>query len=675
MRYLTTPIYYVNDVPHLGHAYTTIIADTMARFYRLQGEETLLLTGTDEHGQKIEQAAKARGYTPKEYADEISASFKALWDDFGISYDIYARTTDARHIAAVQAIFAAMYEKGDIYKGEYEGYYCISCESFFTKTQLVGDNACPDCGKETNLLKEESYFFRLSRYESRILQWYDECEPILPRNKKHELVNFVRAGLKDLSITRTGFDWGIALPKSLNEDKHIIYVWLDALFIYLSSLDYISKGTNMRFFPAHLHLVGKDILKFHAIYFPAFLMSVGLPLPKYVAAHGWWTRDGEKMSKSRGNVIKPKEVANAYGLEAFRYFILREVPFGNDGDFSEKAMINRVNAELCNELGNLQSRLIGMAAKYSDSAINSALVREFFSDELAECKEFLSNAVNFLESVQTNRYLEELFKALSLANSSISKYEPWVLVKRGENDKANTLVALCANILARVAVLLSPALPSSCAKIAENLGFEINTENYKRLILGDELINFKAKSACEPLFVRVEKPLLESVEDAEKGENLAKNSANSGLNSANSVKKGENSALNSANLGLKSKNSSLNSADTALAKSEKIKIDDFKKIIIQIATVKHCERVEGSEKLLKFQLELENGEQRQVLSGIAKFYEPQSLINKQVCVLTNLKKAKIFGYESDGMILSAKSGDKLVLIAPEVLVESGSFVG
>ena len=658
MRYLTTPIYYVNDVPHLGHAYTTIIADTMARFYRLQGEETLLLTGTDEHGQKIEQAAKARGYTPKEYADEISASFKALWDDFGISYDIYARTTDARHIAAVQAIFAAMYEKGDIYKGEYEGYYCISCESFFTKTQLLGDNACPDCGKETNLLKEESYFFRLSRYESRILQWYDECEPILPRNKKHELVNFVRAGLKDLSITRTGFDWGIALPKSLNDDKHIVYVWLDALFIYLSSLDYISKGANMRFFPAHLHLVGKDILKFHAIYFPAFLMSVGLPLPKHIAAHGWWTRNGEKMSKSRGNVIKPKEVANAYGLEAFRYFILREVPFGNDGDFSEKAMINRINAELCNELGNLQSRLIGMAAKYSDSTINSALVREFFSAELAECKEFLSSAVNFLESVQTNRYLEELFKALSLANSSISKYEPWVLVKRGENDKANALVALCANILARVAVLLSPALPSSCAKIAENLGFEINTQNYKRLILGDELIDFKTKSACEPLFVRVEKPLLETNNEI-LGENGQKNSQNKGV------------IANETKSSVAIHENSVNSAQ----KSEKIKIDDFKKIIIQIATVKHCERVEGSEKLLKFVLELENGEQRQVLSGIAKFYEPQSLINKQVCVLTNLKKAKIFGFESDGMILSAKSGDKLVLIAPEVLVESGSFVG
>ncbi|TQR60232.1 methionine--tRNA ligase [Campylobacter troglodytis] len=658
MRYLTTPIYYVNDVPHLGHAYTTIIADTMARFYRLQGEETLLLTGTDEHGQKIEQAAKTRGYTSKKYADEISAKFKALWDDFGISYDIYARTTDARHIAAVQAIFTAMYEKGDIYKGEYEGYYCISCESFFTKTQLVSDKQCPDCGKETNLLKEESYFFRLSRYEDKILKWYEDCDPILPKNKKQELVNFVRTGLKDLSITRTGFDWGIALPKSLNDDKHIIYVWLDALFIYLSSLDYISKGANTRFFPAHLHLVGKDILKFHAIYWPAFLMSVGLPLPKHIAAHGWWTRDGEKMSKSKGNVIKPKELADAYGLEAFRYFILREVPFGNDGDFSEKAMMSRINSELCNELGNLQSRLIGMAAKYSNSTINSSKVCEFFGVELAECKEFLSNALNFLEILQTNRYLEELFKALSLANSSISKYEPWGLIKKGEIDKANALVALCANILARVALLLSPVLPKSCAKIAENLGFDLNTQNYKRLILGDELINFKAKAACDPLFVRVEKPLLKTNNEI-LGENRQKNSQNKGV-IANETKPSVAIHENSVNLA---------------QKSEKIKIDDFKKITIQIATVKHCERVEGSEKLLKFILELENGEQRQVLSGIAKFYEPQSLINKQVCVLTNLKKAKIFGIESDGMILSAKSGDKIVLISPQELVESGSFVG
>ena len=652
MRYLTTPIYYVNDEAHLGHAYTTVIADTMARFYRLQGEETLFLTGTDEHGQKIEQAAKARGYTPKEYADEISAKFKALWDEFDISYDIYARTTDERHIKAVQMIFRKMFEKGDIYKGEYEGHYCISCESFFTKTQLVGENACPDCGKATNLLKEESYFFRLSRYEKQILRWYDECEPILPKNKTAELKNFINAGLKDLSITRTGFDWGIALPKEMNDDKHIIYVWLDALFIYLSSLDFASGGENVRFFPAHLHLVGKDILKFHAIYFPAFLMSVDLPLPRFIAAHGWWTRDGEKMSKSKGNVIKPREVANAYGLEAFRYFILREVPFGNDGDFSENALINRINSELCNELGNLQSRLVGMSAKFGYSHLECGRVSELFASELDECKLYLDNARNFIESVAINRYLEELFKALSLANLSISKYEPWALVKKGENEKAKALVALCANILARVAVLLSPALPKSCEKIAENLGFKISVDSYKKLILGDELVDFTPKSACEPLFCKVEKPLLEPTQNSANG-------ANSSTNSATNAKT----------------NLNANSATAKDAQGAKIKIDDFRKIQIQVAQVKACERVEGSEKLLKFQLELENGELRQVLSGIAKFYEPQSLVGKQVCVISNLKKAKIFGLESDGMILSAKSGDKLVLISPSELVENGSLIG
>lgn len=634
MRYLTTPIYYVNDVPHLGHAYTTIIADTLARFYRLQGEETLFLTGTDEHGQKIEQAAKAHNFTPKEYADNITSKFKALWDEFNISYDIYARTTDKRHIEAVQSIFMKMFEKGDIYKGEYEGYYCISCESFFTKTQLVNDHCCPDCGKVTNLLKEESYFFKLSKYQNQILKWYEECDPILPKNKKAELVNFVSSGLKDLSITRTGFDWGIALPKAMNDSNHIVYVWLDALFIYLSSLDFISGGENVKFFPAHVHLVGKDILKFHAIYWPAFLMSVDLPLPKFIAAHGWWVRDGQKMSKSKGNIIKPSEVVNAYGLEAFRYFLLREVPFGNDGDFSETAFINRINAELCNELGNLLSRIVGMSAKYGDSKINSSTIGEFFTAELNQCKIHLDIARNFLETVQTNRYLEELFKALSLANLSISKYEPWNLIKNGETKKANALVALCANILAKVSVLLSPSLPQSCEKIAQILGFEISPQSYKKLILENNLINFTPQKSCEPLFSKVEKALLDS---------------------------------NTQNLTTQIKNEAKNET--------KIKIDDFQKIQIQVAQVKECSRVEGSEKLLKFIVELENGEIRQILSGIAKFYEPDKLIGKQVCVLSNLKKAKIFGFESDGMILSAKSGDKLVLISPQELVINGSVIG
>ncbi|EPT8776553.1 methionine--tRNA ligase [Campylobacter coli] len=628
MRYLTTPIYYVNDVPHLGHAYTTIIADTLARFYRLQGHETRLLTGTDEHGQKIEQAAKIRNSTPKEYADKISSEFKKLWDEFEITYDIYARTTDTRHVEFVKAMFLKMWQKGDIYKDEYEGHYCISCESFFAKSQLINECGCPDCGKDTSLLKEESYFFKLSKYQDKILQWYDKEDPILPKNKKNELINFVQSGLKDLSITRTSFDWGIEIPEEIKDDKHIIYVWLDALFIYISSLDYQSQGENAKFWPAHIHLVGKDILRFHAIYWPAFLMSVDLPLPKFIGAHGWWTKEGEKMSKSKGNVVKPKEVVDAYGLEAFRYFLLREVPFGNDGDFSESVLINRINTELGNEFGNLLNRIIGMSIKYNQGNISQEGVLEFYKNELDTAKEHLDNAINFLENLQCNRYLEELFKALSVANLAISKYEPWNLVKANKIKEANALIGLCANILAKTSLLLSPTLPKSCQKVGLALNFEISPTNYQKLILQNELLDFKA-SACEALFPKIEKPLLSQEEKQE-------------------VKKEE---------------------------KPKIKIDDFAKIEIKVAKVIDCQNIEGSEKLLKFKLELDNKEIRQVLSGIAKYYKASDLIGKQVCVISNLKKAKIFGHESDGMILSAKSGDKLVLISPEQLVENGSLVG
>lgn len=628
MRYITTPIYYVNDVPHLGHAYTTIIADTLARFYRLQGHETRFLTGTDEHGQKIEEAAKLRNSTPQEYADKISFEFKKLWDEFEITYDIYARTTDTRHIEFVKAMFLKMWQKGDIYKDEYEGHYCISCESFFTQSQLINDCSCPDCGKQTRILKEESYFFKLSKYQDKILQWYEEKDPILPKNKKNELINFVQSGLKDLSITRTSFDWGIKLPQEINDDKHIIYVWLDALFIYISSLDFQSKGENAKFWPAHVHLVGKDILRFHAIYWPAFLMSVDLPLPKFIGAHGWWTKEGEKMSKSKGNVVKPKEIVDAYGSEAFRYFLLREVPFGNDGDFSENMLINRINAELSNEFGNLLNRIIGMSTKYDQGNISKEGVLKFYNAELNQAKEHLNLAVEFLESLQCNRYLEELFKALSVANLAISKYEPWNLIKENKHEQANALVALCANILAKTSLLLSPALPKSCQKVALALNFEISSTNYAKMILDNELLDFKA-NPCEALFPKVEKALLkqEIKEEPKKEE------------------------------------------------SPKIKIDDFAKIEIKVAKVLDCQNIEGSEKLLKFQLELDNKEIRQVLSGIAKYYKASDLIGKQVCVISNLKKAKIFGHESDGMILSAKSGDKLVLITPEQLVQNGSLVG
>lgn len=622
MHYITTPIYYVNDVAHIGHAYTTIIADTMARFYRLQGKETFFLTGTDEHGQKIEQAARKKNFSPKEYADEISLSFKKLWDEFNITYDKFIRTTDEEHKLSVQYAFKKMFDKGDIYKGTYEGFYCVSCESFFTQTQLINECNCPDCGKKTELLKEESYFFKLSKYQDELLKWYDEKEPILPKNKANELVHFVKSGLKDLSITRTSFEWGIKLPKELQDDKHVIYVWLDALMNYLSALGYGLKEEKMNFWPAHMHFVGKDILRFHAIYWPAFLMSLELPLPKFIAAHGWWTKDGEKMSKSKGNVVAPKEVVNEFGLESFRYFLLREVPFGNDGDFSKKALVGRINAELSNELGNLLNRIVGMSAKYSQNIINSNQVDFYYANELSLCKEYLKNAINSLESVQTNRYLEELFKALSLANLSISKYEPWNLIKNNETQKANALVALCANILAKVAILLYPAMPDTASKIAKSLNFEISSLNYEKMISKDQLSDFKSQNT-QALFPKIE------LKEEKIEEKTIKN---------------------------------------------EISIDDFKKIQIQVASVKNCENIEGSEKLLKFQLELENGKIIQVLSGIAKFYNAKDLIGKQVCVITNLKKAKIFNHESQGMILSAQKGKKLVLISPQDYINNGALI-
>lgn len=630
-KYFTTPIYYVNDVPHIGHAYTTIITDTLARFSRLKGNETYFMTGTDEHGQKIEQAAKLRGKTPKEYADEISGKFRSLWDEFEISYDHFIRTTDEEHKLTAQNAFAKMYEKGDIYKGEYEGFYCVSCETFFTQTQLLDDNCCPDCGRKTSVVKEESYFFRLSKYENALLKWYEENENcIVPKGKKNEVVSFVKSGLKDLSITRTSFDWGVKLPENLNDPKHVMYVWLDALINYLTTLGYSRDNAKMDFWSDTTHLVGKDILRFHAVYWPAFLMSLELPLPKCVAAHGWWTRNGEKMSKSKGNVVNPKEVADAYGLENFRYFLLREVPFGQDGDFSQKALIERINSELGNGLGNLLSRIIGMSMKYSDFEISSKNVAKFYKAELNEADEYLKNAINNLENIAPNRYLEELWRVITLANTAIAKYEPWTLIKENKADEANALVGLCANLLAKVALLLSPAMPKTCDKIAAALGFEISPKNYERLVKNAKLLDFKAVKT-EPLITRIEGELMP--------------------------------------------NPQMSAPQKDEEKSEIISIDDFAKIVIKVGEVLECERVEGSDKLLKFKIDLGENEPRQILSGIAKFYDPATLIGKQVCVLANLKERVMMKkYVSQGMILSADDGS-LVLLGTHAKVKNGAVVG
>ena len=625
--YLTTPIYYVNDVPHIGHAYTTIIADTIARYSRLKGIDTFFLTGSDEHGQKIEEAARKKGKSPKEYADEISAKFKELWDEFEISYDKFIRTTDEAHKRGVQKAFLEMYKKGDIYKDYYEGHYCVSCESFIAPSQLVNDELCPDCGKPTRIIKEESYFFRLSKYQDKILDWLKNKKPILPEAKANEVIRFVEEGLKDLSITRTSFEWGVKLPDEINDKKHVVYVWLDALFNYLTALGYGSEDESLvkKYWPAKLHIVGKDILKFHAVYWPAFLMSIGYELPKKIAAHGWWTRDGEKMSKSKGNVIDPKEVADAYGIENFRYFLLREVPFGADGDFSEKALIDRINNDLGNDLGNLLNRIIGMAYKYFDGKVTSRDVEKYFSSELNEAREIIKNLEEtYLWKMQIHKFLEELWKVLSIGNKAIDTYKPWELMKNGETQKAAALIGLIANLLALTSINLHAVMPKTTQKIASSLGFEINPNSFKELMEGKLLDDFVIEK-IPPLFPKIEKPLMKKVEVKEKPQNI-------------------------------------------------ITIDEFFKTELKIGKIIEAEDVKKSKKLLRLLVDLGEEKPRQIVAGIKESYTPEELIGKNVCVVSNLKPAKLMGMISEGMLLGAKDENGFSLIIPEKPKKVGTSI-
>ncbi len=635
--YITTPIYYVNDIPHIGHAYTTIIADVLARYSRMIGLDTMFVTGTDEHGQKIEEAARSRERTPKEYADEISGKFKKLWDEFDISYDKFIRTTDEDHKIGVQKAFEKMYANGDIYKDQYEGFYCVSCETFFTPTQLLEDECCPDCGKQTSIVKEESYFFRLSKYEDRLLKWYaDNEECILPKGKKNEVIKFSEQGLKDLSITRTSFDWGVKLPASCNDPKHVMYVWLDALLNYITALGFGTDDKNMDYWPATIHLVGKDILRFHAIYWPAFLMSLDMPLPKHIGAHGWWTRNGKKMSKSKGNVVDPREVANAYGLENFRYFMLREVPFGQDGDFSQKALIDRINSDLGNDLGNLLNRVIGMSSKYSNFEIDSVDVLKFHSSEIEKAQIIIDDIHKFLYNMQLNRYLEELWKILTIANQSIATHEPWAKIKEGKSDEAMALVALVANLLIKVSILLSPVMPKTCKTIANAMDIEIDTETYENIIEKNQLLErFKIKKTA-PLFPRVEEELL--ITETPKPQKESKKE----------VKKSSEGIIT---------------------------IDQFFETKIKIGTIIEVNEIKKSDRLFALKVDVGEDEERSIIAGIREFYKAEELLNTQVCVVANLKPAKIMGNLSQGMLLAAKDKDGLSLIRPEKPKQSGTPIG
>ncbi len=643
--FITTPIYYVNGDAHIGHAYTTIIADTLARHSRLIGEDTFFLTGTDEHGQKIENSAKANNMDTQKYVDAISVKFKNLWDEFDISYDKFIRTTDDEHKLAVQKAFLKMYEKGDIYKDTYEGNYCISCESFWTKIQLIDEEGCPDCGKPTSIVKEESYFFRLSNYQDKILKWYkDNPKAILPQSKANEMINFVKGGLEDLSISRTSFSWGVKLPDSMNEPKHVMYVWLDALMNYASACGYglDGKDSKMDFFPPYVQVIGKDISRFHTIFWPAFLMSLDLPLPKHIGIHGWWTKDGAKMSKSVGNVVDPKEIADTYGIDEFRYFLLREVPFGSDGDFSHKALISRINSDLANDLGNLLNRLMGMSEKYFNSHISSNKVSDYYKEQIHQSNKFLENAKECLYNLQLNRFLENIWGILDIANKTITADEPWVLIKsEKEEDKQRVmaLLVLLANLLNRCNLMLECVMPHKIKTASKCLGVDIDTKNYKNTIENLELIEEFTITKIDSLFPKVDKEIIEQLD-----------------------KKAENEQANKKQ---------------ELANEGVITIDEFFATKLKVGTIIEAKEVPKSSKLLIVQIKQQDNEKeptRQVVAGIKEYYKRDDLIGKQVCFVANLKPAKLMGHVSNGMILCAKDKDGLSIISPDRPTQDGSIV-
>ena len=658
--YITSPIYYVNDVPHIGHAYTTIVCDMLKKYQQIRGQEVFLLTGTDEHGQKIENSAKAHNQTPQAYADSISARFRTLWEEFDIDFDYFVRTTDSVHCHSAQAAFRNMLQKGDIYKGVYEGWYCISCESHFTKHQVV-DQKCPDCGKPTTTIKEESYFFALSKYQDALLQWYDRCPDVIaPKHKRNEVIRFVESGLVDLSITRTGFSWGVPLPEGVeNTDKsapkHILYVWLDALVSYISAIGY-ENALRMDLWENTTHIVGKDILRFHAVYWPAFLMSLGLPLPRKIYAHGWWTRDGVKMSKSIGNVVDPKEVAKHYGIEAFRYFLLREVPFGQDGDFSQKALIERINSDLSNDIGNLLNRLIGMAQKYFNLTLSCTQIEHFYPQEVAKIAPILERFESAMSDMQPHIALEELWGLLRLGNSVISTYEPWKMMKQAKSEQTQALLMLVGNILIKVALCLYPIMPKTARAIASALGYSIDAPSFARYVSQNTFISSATLTSVPPLFPRIESPLMPDP-----------SAPLDSQSSANTESRSESNPKSDSQPSVCASHAS-SQANTPKPKDSQstpslVGIEEFAKLDLRVGVVLECQRVPKSEKLLRFLIDLGEPTPRQILSGIAKYYDPSELVGKQVCVVANLKPVKLMGLVSAGMILSAHDDEGLSLLS------------
>ena len=625
--YITTPIYYPSGNPHIGHCYTTVACDSIARYRRMQGYDVMFLTGTDEHGLKIEQKAAEKGVTPKEYVDEVVKTFKKLWSYMNISYDRYIRTTDDYHIETVQKIFKALYDKGYIYKGEYKGKYCTPCESFWTESQLDENGCCPECHREVTEAKEEAYFFKMSPFAERIEKLLTETDYLQPKTRATELVNnFIKPGLEDLCVSRTTFKWGIPVTF---DDKHVVYVWIDALSNYISALGFWNEQYNDfdKFWPADVHMVAKDIMRFHAIVWPAMLMALDLPLPKHLAVHGWITFNGQKMSKSLGNVVDPFILGERYGADAIRYHILREMALGADSSFSNEIMINRINSDLANGLGNLVSRTVAMADKYFGGTLPADREAGDFDAELiAEAEELRAKVDEFMDKTQINNALAEIFKVVSRANKYIDETAPWVLGK-DESEKAR-LATVLYNLLETIRIvstLLSNFMPTTMPKVWEQIGAAESDITYENAGKFGVLPADVTVHRGEIIFPRID--VDKEIEELNKiiGSNAKpEEKADDGFEPA--------------------------------PIADEITIDDFAKVDLRVALVKDCEKVKKSKKLLCLQLDDGFGG-RQVVSGIAAWYKPEDLIGKKVVIVANLKPVKLCGVESNGMICAADTPD------------------
>ena len=621
--YITTPIYYVNDVPHIGHAYTTIAADVLARWHKSGGEKSWFLTGTDEHGQKIQTVAEKKGITPKELCDEVVQNFQKLWGVLNISNDDFIRTTDERHEKVVQEVFRRLIEQGDIYKGEYEGWYCVPCETYVPEAQMGEGQTCPDCHRPLTKMTEETYFFKLSKYTDRLLKFYeDNPDAIMPKSRYNEIVSFIKGGLRDQSVSRTTLKWGIPLP---GDDKHVIYVWFDALINYLSAMNFPEEGGLWQtYWPSVRHLVGKDIIRFHCVIWPAMLMALGVNPPVRVFAHGWWTVEGEKMSKSVGNVVDPFEMADLYGVDAFRYFVLREVPFGHDGDFSELALVQRINSDLANDLGNLLSRSLQMIDKFRSSKLPETFTATELDKEIADmANKTVAEMTELMDRFAFDDALKVLWAFISRSNKYIDETQPWKLGKEGEVERLDAVLRTLWESLRLSAVLVAPFMPETAARIWEQLGLSGNP-----LDGGRE--NWAWGKIDGPVTVKKGAILFPRIDvekwKAEKSERDLEKRA-----------KADPTAF-----------------FKYLEPKPQIEYDDFAKLDLRVALVEKIEVVPKADKLYILNLDL-GYEKRVIVSSIREFYKPEELEGKKIIVLVNLKPAKFRGVQRNGMLLAAES--------------------